>query len=250
MLYIYDGSFKGLLTAVFFVFKNKDFDCVLASADICAEMPGRKIDTDEDKFKRVLEGCRKKISEAFIRDIYYIYLSDMPEAGTLIKDYITEGIRRGRCIRTMYGDPSVKRALDMRSKVKAENHLFKGITRFNKFNGIYIADIRPDHNILPILCPHFKRRLANEKWIICDTKRGKAALHLTADTVFADVDDICTDSFRCDEIDDAWTAFYKSIAIETRRNERLRRNYMPVRYWNNMTELKDNGQISFSDLNK
>ena len=36
-----------------------------------------------------------------------------------------------------------------------------------------------------------------------------------------------------------WKAFYDALAIEERRNEKLRMQHCPKRFWENMTELKD-----------
>ena len=35
-----------------------------------------------------------------------------------------------------------------------------------------------------------------------------------------------------------WKTFYSSVNIKELENPKLRRQYMPKRYWNNLTELK------------
>ena len=36
-----------------------------------------------------------------------------------------------------------------------------------------------------------------------------------------------------------WKSFYNALAIEERRNEKLRQQHCPKRFWENMTEMKD-----------
>ena len=38
---------------------------------------------------------------------------------------------------------------------------------------------------------------------------------------------------------DAWKRFYRTIAVESRYNPELRRQFMPKRLWKNITELQE-----------
>ena len=37
-----------------------------------------------------------------------------------------------------------------------------------------------------------------------------------------------------------WKSYYKSVSVAERKNTRQMKNYMPVRYWKNLTEKQDN----------
>ena len=38
---------------------------------------------------------------------------------------------------------------------------------------------------------------------------------------------------------DAWKRFYKALSVESRYNPELRRQFIPKRLWDNITELRD-----------
>ncbi len=242
MHYIYDGTFEGLLTAVFYAFKNKQYDCeIIAENDLpnVSMFGSLKIITEQDKADRVIEGCRKKVSYGLVHDIYYIYLSEIPQSGTLIKDYISDGLRYGKYVYQYLHLPSVNSVTKLKKKVVAEIHRLKGLIRFSKYQSIYCADITPDFNVLPIIYRHFEVRIPNSDWIIRDLKRNIAALHFNGKTIFAETENLIYPATDADETERAWRQFYKSIAIEERKNEKLRRNMMPVRYHKNMTEFRE-----------
>lgn len=38
---------------------------------------------------------------------------------------------------------------------------------------------------------------------------------------------------------EAWRTFYKSVSIDARYHPELRRQFMPKRFWKNLTELQE-----------
>ncbi len=240
MVYLYDGSYAALLTAVFYVFKDKQYDANIVSLRDIPNMTFfgmQPVFAEDDKVERVLTGCRNKISPQFLSDIYYIYLSDLPQSATAIKNYIRDGLRYGKYVYQYLHLPSVNEAMKIIRRVSGENHRMKGLVRFSKYEDMYYSDITPDHNILPIIYKHFERRMPNEKWIIRDLVRNLAAVHFDSSTIVTEIENFATPDKCADEIETAWRTFYESIAIPERKNEKLRRNMMPKRYWQNMTEF-------------
>ncbi len=239
MRYIHDGSFEAILTAVFYAYKNKELDCeIVSEKENQSFFEQRIIFPEQDKAIRVLDSCRQKISQNFLHDIYYVYLSELPHSGTLIKDYIRLGLRYGRLVHQYLHLQTVYDVMQIRKKVSLEAHRLKGLVRFSKSDAIYYADITPDFNVLLLVSRHFEKRMPNEKWIICDLKRKTAALHLENETIISEMTKIIKPPSCPDETERAWCEFYNSIAIDERRNEKLRKNMMPERYWKNMTEFK------------
>lgn len=41
------------------------------------------------------------------------------------------------------------------------------------------------------------------------------------------------------DIQNMWCNFYKVVAIKERKNERVRMNFMPKKYWENIIEMRD-----------
>ena len=48
----------------------------------------------------------------------------------------------------------------------------------------------------------------------------------------------------------AWKTFYDTLSIDSRYNPELRRNFMPKRFWKNLTEIKEMPRTSIDNTRK
>ncbi|MFW6306301.1 MAG: TIGR03915 family putative DNA repair protein [Bacillota bacterium] len=240
--YIYDGSFPGLLTAVYHAFYNEEKpDNILSSEVYKTGLFDNKIHikTDTDKSDRVYQAIKDKISLYSLRKIYNTYLSEEANREILIYRYLILGFKLGKKIDKSLNNDIVDQLNKISSKVSKEKHLILGLLRFKKIKGdIYYAPVEPDYNIISLIAPHFAKRMADQNWIIHDCKRLTAA-------VFNQEEWILTEMKKHEELDyteeetfyqKLWQGFYDNIAIENRRNPRLQRQYMPRRYWKYLVE--------------
>ncbi len=124
----------------------------------------------------------------------------------------------------------------------------KAFTRFQKSaDGLYVAMIEPDFNVLPLISGFFTKRYADQRWLIYDVKRSYGLLH--ADGLVTEVE--LTDSKKgaltpadatvtWDERDvffeRLWKLYFKSTNIESRRNMKLHLQHVPKRYWKYLPE--------------
>jgi probable DNA metabolism protein len=157
--------------------------------------------------------------------------------GTAIYKYIRIGLNIGRKVISFLQNQDVLWVHDMSSKVLAETHLFIGILRFKKLNnGIYYARIEPDNNITMFLSGHFAERLSDQPWIIHDAKRCNYALFDTEQVVFSNEHLPIPEDKQDEEFELLWRRYFKAIAIESRYNPKLQKQFMPRRYWKNLIE--------------
>ena len=107
-------------------------------------------------------------------------------------------------------------------------------------DGTYRSTISPDHNILSLMAEHFANRLATEKLIIYDKKRENAILSDCGQWILVNDIKIKNDEISTDEVEfrQMWQRYFETIAIKERTNKKLQRSFIPVRYWDNVTELK------------
>ena len=123
--------------------------------------------------------------------------------------------------------------------VARESHGMMGLIRFSELNnGIYYAHFEPTYDLLGLVVPHFKARLADQIWVIHDTKRKKAAFY-NKDTVhISDLDDVGALDFSNVEVDfqKMWRTYFDHIAISERKNPKLQQQKMPKKYWKFLTE--------------
>ncbi len=239
MVYIYDDSYEGFLTAIFDAFN--DPDALIYSSrypgppmlDNCAVI------ADFTKSNRLRAGINAKLGKTILRDIYLLYLSDTDDHGIIALEYLRFCFHVGAHARSLRYEPVVKAALTLREKVTREWDRMLGLLRFDKTEkGIYVASFSPDHNVLPLIANHFARRMPSHSFIIHDTSRGIAMLSHKGVWVLTDLDPETEFDFSSDEFRTIWKDYWQTMAIEERLNPRLQQKYMPKRYWKNLTEMQ------------
>ncbi len=243
MIYVTDGSFEGILTAVFEAYENKEIPESIVSRDfyqVSLDSVVREIEKNDEKSSRVYNAVVEKMSQEALEIMYKAWLSEHCEIGTALYKYIKIGLKIGRKVLSYLQNPDVLMINDLAYKVGAEAHRFLGILRFKKLNnGLYYSKIEPDNNITMIIAEHFEQRMSDQPWIIHDIKRNVFALYDTYQVIFVKEDiSISIDNGEDKVFEELWKSYFKTIAIEDRRNPRLQKQFLPRRYWKNLTEMQ------------
>lgn len=244
-IYICENSIEGLMTAIYESYYSDDevYDIVIKGkyqSDFTYQY--REILTDYDKAQKVAYAIKTKISRLAFKYIVNAWLSETLLCGHHILEYIKLGFRIGGEINNMLTQDHVAFIHRMDRKVAFENHRFLGILRFSKMqDGTYLSKIAPDHNIISLMAEHFASRMATEKLIIYDEKRKSAILSDRGDWIIVHDVDLNTMEYSEDEyiFREMWQRYFETIAIKERTNKKLQRSFIPVRYWKNVVELKD-----------
>ncbi|WP_024834341.1 TIGR03915 family putative DNA repair protein [Ruminiclostridium josui] len=244
MIYIYDGTWDCFLTAIHHYYYDKQ-DVSNIESSLCYK-PNlideyRTITTDIIKAKAVEEAILHKISAESLENIQRCFFSEIEGREIWILKYIRMGFKIGSRIDSMLGDKTVLDVLIPARKVGLECHRMLGLIRFELLEGgIYYSKIQPDHNIISFISPHFKNRFSDQNWIIHDTKRKIASLYNTKKMLLSYMDLSNIPELHSDELkfQALWKNYYKHIAIKNRINPKLQKNFMPKRYWKNLTEKK------------
>lgn len=145
-------------------------------------------------------------------------------------------------------DETVRRIHKLGGRIGYEIHRLHGFVRFQRLpDGLYYARVTPDHPILPLLAPHFTARFADQRWLIHDLRRNAgvyydgAHWHFLPEVAFPTAPEHALAA--CDPLEELcqaiWREYHGTIAISERTNPRLQKQRMPVRYWGNMTEMRD-----------
>jgi probable DNA metabolism protein len=241
MVYITDGSFEGILTAVFEAYERKEKPISIVSQNcfqLALGLTVREVETSEEKYKRVSKAISRKISPDFLTTLYCAFLSEDPDIGISIYNAIKVGLKIGSETMSYLQHPDIMKIYDMSRKVTKEVHLFLGILRFRKLNnGIFYAKMEPDNNICMLITEHFSKRLLDQPWIIHDAKRNIYALYNTDEVVFTSEQISIKDHNQADNKFEAlWKKYFETTAIESRKNPDLQKRFMPRRYWRNLIE--------------
>lgn len=243
MLYRYDGSFEGFLCAVFRAFEMRDRSAFI-EADSESAMPLRwceetMVVTEPDKARRVSEGLRR-LSPRLPGTVYLAWLSRFEGIDDAILAFIRLGFDRRRDPQSMLYNGSAAKVMDAARKVGGEQHRFLQFLRFTKaLPDLYVADIAPAYDILALIVPHFAARFSDMNFIIRDKKRRKAALwDRTRWQIVEGDDELMSLPLPEDgEIEGLWRRYFESVAIPERKNRKLQRHFVPLRFRDNMTEF-------------
>lgn len=242
--FIYDNTFEGFLTAIFYAYSCKEDCTITKSKDYIPSFINEVVDitTEYDKFDRVYKSILEKLNGVVLRNVYYLYLSDIPGSDYLALRYVKLCYKYGIKINLAKNNDIIILVDKYTRKVSGEAHRFNGFVRFKEVSPLsYYASIEPDHNILPLILTHFTERFSDQNFIIHDLKRELAIIYTKESAVITDfkkVDSKIFSSSSDGEFEDLWKTFYTSVNIKERENLRLRNRSMPRRYWAHLTELK------------
>lgn len=243
IIYLYDGSFDGLLTAVFDSYYRKEVPVSIEMPDTLQQnlfCNYYKVETDSDKSNRVSKAIEKKISHRALVNIFKTYLSDTKNKEIICLEYIRAGFYYGTNVDYHLTVDCVNQVIRSVKRINSEAHQYLGFVRFSELeSGIYYSEIAPECNVLPIISTHFLKRLTGIPWVICDTKRELCSVSDGKEYLLAYTDEIPKLSFSENELTfrGLWKEFYETIEIKERHNERCRMTHMPKRYWKYITEF-------------
>lgn len=252
VIFVFDGSFEGLLTSVFdsYELKAKAVHLVpeqMHQPTLLEETHG--VVSDQAKAKRVWDGLKKKIPKEWQQRFYKTYLSETPESFQHLFDFARYIFDNPKGAETNFGHTSVMAISKMDKSVNRERHRMKAFIRFQETaDGIFYAPIEPDFNVLPLIATFFKNRYADQRWIIYDLKR-KYGLYYDLEKVeeitFDEIPETqkTTTSLAAHSLDSKeelygllWNDYFKSTNIPARRNMKLHIQHVPKRYWKYLTE--------------
>jgi len=243
--FLYDGSFEGLLTTIFYAYGYKDEIKITKSSSYVPSLitTTEEISTKEDKFNRVYSSIRDKLSYSTLKNVYYLYLSDIPNSEDLIYRYIKLCYKFGDSINLAKNNDIIICVDKYCRKVALEAHRFTGFVRFKEIAPFtFYSTIEPDHNIIPIIQSHFVERFSDQNFIIHDIKREIALIYNKEEGIISSfsknyVESLASSHFS-DNFQDLWKKFYNAVNIKERENLKLRSRSMPKRYWNHLPEVK------------
>ncbi|MEA4849090.1 MAG: TIGR03915 family putative DNA repair protein [Clostridiaceae bacterium] len=244
LYYIYDGTFEGLLTAIYDAYYGRDFPEQIVPKDNFTDnflINKVYIRTDAEKSKKVHAAIIEKISKYAMSNIMYAYLSEYENAGIYILDYLRLGFKAGGIVDSYLSDDRVHNIHRLVTKVTRERHLLEGIIRFRLLrNNIYYAPIEPQYNTICLLGKHFAGRMSDQVFVIHDVKRNYGVFYDKTKWFMSDIkikEDIV---FHENELfyQELWKQYFDGITIKSRINPKLQSSFMPKKYWRYLIEMR------------
>ncbi|MEO6547044.1 MAG: TIGR03915 family putative DNA repair protein [Ferruginibacter sp.] len=247
---VYDGSFAGLLTAIFEVYEYKIQEASISKTELVSgSLFGimHNVITNTDKSQRVLKKLEQRISPRALQQLYHAYLSEIKDVENLLLRYIQYSLKSDPAMESNYGDDDVLLVQQISKKISREKHRMEAFVRFQLTKDeLYYSIIQPDYNVLPLISKHFEDRYADQRWLIYDAFR-KYGLYYNGENVeevqmqfAADLSNAQSMRNIFDDREELfqqlWKLYFNSVNIAARKNLKLHIQHMPKRYWRYLIE--------------
>ncbi|PID75946.1 MAG: hypothetical protein CSB23_00910 [Deltaproteobacteria bacterium] len=251
-IYLYDGSLEGLINAVATAIKTRAQ--ILSIVDRLHHRPHLfcetvKLATSREQAKKLM-GYLHSLDPEIAQVVVSAYLSGQPDIGLHLYHFVQRCLQIGKKVTGDYSDSSTRSLLTLHQKIHTEVHRYKGLLRFYRMdNQLLYAPFAPEYNILSLCVPHFRRRLANERWILHDLRRDLALLSDKEELKEIEIDpDFCQHVKHYGkppkrnlaagekEYQQLWKTFHQSIGNTQRLNRKLQKKHIPQRYWQYLVE--------------
>ena len=240
IIYLYDGTFDGLFTAIFDSYANKESPDKIVETELSAPLLStvRNITTNIEKAERVKAKIKKILKYKSLKVIDYAFRSNDENKGVIIYKFIKRALTLNSDTLENFADADIYNAYKLFEKVRLETHRFLGFVRFSLTDyGLYYSKILPDNNIVDLLLPHFKKRYVNMAFVIHDEKRNIFACYNNGKTaVFTSSDGANLFKNQNDEFQKLFKKYYDTVNIKGRKNLKTMKNFMPTRYHRNLHE--------------
>lgn len=245
MIYVYDGSFFGYLSAVFDAWHDglqhvEDIRCS-REGDLFCQL--QSVDMDSMKAGRILDGLQRQCGSKACHFLYYAFLAEQPQREMKLLAYLRRAFQlKGSFLRHL-SEPAVWEVRQWARRTGNERHKLLGLARFQELKGgmLYCA-LAPTCCVVPVMAPHFVKRFGSEEWVIHDRRRRIGVYYDRHDAVLVEIPKVLQHidvSEAEEEFAALWKQYYRTIAVAERRNDLLRRQFMPKKYWPYILELSD-----------
>lgn len=231
MLYFYDGTKNGFLTALCKAYSDED--ALLSSKRIQIPLDGGQVCVETD-FSLAEHTQNKLLSfdRACMHDLDFLLRSGMEGNEQIAFRYFRLLAKTKLPVRQRLADLDVFKAVECIRKVGWEIHKLHGFIRFMETqSGALYAPFSPDNDICDLLAPHFCARLTDFPFVLHDVKRKKATVY-DGKTLFTAPLSQAEVILAADETgwQSLWRKYYAAVNIPSRERLKQVRGYMPVRY--------------------
>lgn len=251
LVFRYDRSFDGLLSALFDAYSLRAFPDDLIGRDEPEPLFTQRVHevvTDESHAVRVWRGLERRLTAHARSMLVYAWHGEQEKADLLMLRCLRRIFDEGGATLADHSDPDMKALHRLALKVSHEREHLKQFVRLQKAaDGTYFAAVTPEHNALPLALGYFTDRFADQRWLLYDRRRdfgfyydGQSARRVTLEDDRGMIADKLADEWLAEDerrFQLLWKNYFQALAIPQRINPRQQRRMMPRRYWKHLTEM-------------
>ena len=247
--YLYDDTLEGLLSAVFLAYERHEVPLDVVPSERFEPRLGQSaiaVETDFARAERVRRGVVRICGRRAFTAIMRASTCDDPDTGTIIYRFVRYAMARpsNRHSHPILDELTTPEVVDLHRLEKHAINECEKMRQFVRFshleNGIWFARVNPNASVVPLVMGHFTGRFNDQPFIIYDEAHEIAGVYdgFTWELVRGQAANVPEATARDRQIQDAWKRFYDVLSIDARYNPELRRHFMPVRFWKNLTEMR------------
>ena len=265
---IYDGSLEGLLTAIFIAYAEKIHPVEISESRSLQLRLGQKeiqVKTESVLAERVYKGICRTCGVSIFEAIKYVSLSEDANKATTIYNFVRYALSQNKpfdCVtcrkrslcKGICSRQHSNNLLDdathacvhpfsvLHKAVFNERHRIIQFLRFEHMeDNLWFARCNPQASVVPLIMDWFAARFNTQPFLIFDETHKLAGVFEGDGWHLVETDTITLPESSDEEkqMQQAWKLFYKTVAVEARYNPELRRQFMPKRFWRNITEMQE-----------
>jgi probable DNA metabolism protein len=241
-----DGTFEGLMTAIFEAYTVDWSPLSIESASprqLNLFEKRLRILTDNRKSDRVWKALKLHLGSNRRRKIFEAFLSGTPDVGTLIYRYVRNFVPENGQQYSKVDLTTQIQIASLSQKVRREAHRMKGFVRFKQTSDQqFTAIIAPQYDVLPLVRRHFEARFADQSWMIFDTQRSYGLCSDGIKTCIVSSDSKEFETIAAGDISKEqlckklWRRYHAASTIPQRYNPQLHLRQLPRRFWKYLPE--------------
>ena len=204
---------------------------------------------DAEKAEKVLNTIRRKCSDRVYESLFHAACADAADKADAIYRYIQVALQMGSKVLNHLTDPAVVRIMELSRAVGNAEHHYLGFLRFIEIPGnILLARYEPKPRLTELIMPHFVERFPEERFVIWDTRRNVAGVHVPgknyimlqlSENQVAVLKQYAEDNIKAEQM---WKTFVEHISIKERENKKLQQNNLPLHFRTYMPEFNEKGE--------
>jgi len=240
-----DGIFSGIYDAWASRLGHQNVQLQLENTNYELFAEYREVPIDAEKAAKVARTLRLRMGEEDYTHIYQAALSKNLNKANCIYRTVVQGLASGSqgFIMQKLQDRDICRVFEMSRNIGNEAHHYLGFVRFRELKKrVMFSEICPDNQVLPLIGEHFADRFPTEHFLIYDKRHQVFIAHeaykqwvlVAGESLNREMVDAWSEEEQ--GFQDLWKGFCKTIGIEERRNTRLQKQFLPLKFRRFLTE--------------
>ena len=253
LVFRYDKSFDGLLSALFDAYAMRAFPEQLIGPGEPEPLFTERVHevaTDPAHAARVWRGLERRLVVRARSMLVYAWHGEQERSDLLMLRCMRRVFDEGGGVLADQADPDMKALHRLALKVSHECERLRQFVRLQKAaDGTYFAALKPLYNVISLVIPYLQDRFADQKWLLYDLKREYGYyydLSTITEVHFEQKEGHLHSGFLDESIMDQdeklfqklWQTYFKAITIKERLNPKLHRQNLPARFWKYLPEKK------------